>query len=207
VRLSSLLAAACVAATCACGGPGGEDAAQAPALKRHEVEESKFAVSVPSNWETLDDLDEEAIDEYSKENPDLAPFLKEVVEMEALRFLSFDPHIEKEFATNLNVLVGPIPQSMTWERWVAANVRGIRQIPSARIASESPIQLPAAGRAVRVVWTFESRHQGRSRSIHSDQYYLRNGRTVFVLTFSTLPELAAMYRETFARSARSFEFR
>jgi hypothetical protein len=85
-------------------------------------------------------------------------------------------------------------------------VQAIRGIPSARVGRQTTVELPA-GRAVHLEWSYEQRQEEAVRRIDSDQYYLRNGNRVFVLTYTTLPEQAASYRETFARSARSFEVR
>ena len=202
MRLAGLVL--CLAVLAGCGGS--DDRGDASSLEQHVVDRAGFAVSVPGDWRTLDSLEDEDVDEFAEENPDFEPFLRFVKETDALRFIALDPDVKDEFATNLNVLVTQLPSSVDFDRWIDQNVQAIRGIPSARVGRPTPEELPA-GRAVHLEWSYEQRQEGVARRINSDQYYLRDGNRVFVLTYTTLPDQAASYRETFARSARSFEVR
>jgi hypothetical protein len=202
VRLAALVL--CLAALAGCGGS--DDGGDANSFEQYVVDRAGFAVSVPGDWRTLDSLEDEDIDEFAEENPDFEPFLRFVKETDALQFIALDPDIKDEFATNLNVLVTELPASVDFNRWIDQNVQTIRGIPSARVGRPTQEELPA-GRAVHLAWSYEQRQEEAVRRVNADQYYLRNGNRVFVLTYTTLPDQAASYRETFARSARSFEVR
>jgi hypothetical protein len=202
VRLAAVVL--CLAALAGCGGSG--DGGDASSFEQHVVDPAGFAVSVPGDWRTLDSLEDEDIDEFAEENPDFEPFLRFIKETDALQFIALDPDIKDEFATNLNVLVTELPSSVDFDRWIDQNVQTIRGIPSATVGRATREELPA-GRAVHLEWSYEQRQEGAERRVNADQYYLRNGNRVFVLTYTTLPDQAASYRETFARSARSFEVR
>jgi hypothetical protein len=203
VRLAALLIGVCLAAL---GGCGGSDDSGNGDFKQHEASAAGFAVSVPSSWKTIDDLDGDAVEEFSRENPDFAQFLQAASANRAIKFIALDPEVRDEFSTNLNVIVLPIPGSLTFEQWVTANLNQVKQIGSARITSRSTTELPA-GQAERLVWTYDLNRAGRSKPVAVDQYLLRREEQGFVLTFTTLPAHTGHYRDTFARSARSFEFR
>lgn len=203
MRLATLLAGALLAALSACGGSDGGGSNE---LEQHEVAKAGFAVSVPSSWKTIDDLDGEAVEEFANENPDFEPFLKMATQTEALQFISFDPKIKDEFATNLNVVVASIPPSMDLEQWVDENLQALSGIPSAEVGKPTSVDLPA-GKAVRLVWSYQIASGGKTRRVQADQYFTRKVDKAYVLTFTTLPDGADSYRETFERSARSFEFR
>src|SRR5687768_5049852 len=109
MRLAALLAGILLAALTACGGGNGENGeSQAGGLERHEVEKAGFALSVPSNWKTIDNLEGPEVERFKKENPDLAQFLDMATQTDALQFISLDPEVKDEFATNVNVIVAGI---------------------------------------------------------------------------------------------------
>jgi hypothetical protein len=203
VRLAALLIGVSLAALGGCGGSGDSGSGD---FKQHEASENGFAVSVPSSWKTVDDLDGEAVEEFSRENPDFAQFLQAASANRAIKFIALDPEVMDEFATNLNVIVLPIPGSLSFEQWVQANVNQVKQIGSARITNQSTADLPA-GKAGRLAWTYDLNRAGSSQPVQVDQYLLRRDEQGFVLTYTTLPEHSEHYRDTFSRSAKSFEFR
>lgn len=203
MRFAVLFGAVGLAVLGACGGSNGS---QNGGFREHEVSAGGFAISVPSSWKTLDDLDDDAVESFSRENPEFAPFMEAARANDAVDFIALDPEVTDEFATNLNVIVAPVPTSLTFERWVDGNVRTIDTIESAQVTSKTPTKLPT-GRAVRLVWSYALNQPGGARRVAVDQYYVRRDGEGFVLTYTTLPAQAAAYRPTFAQSARSFEFR
>ncbi len=206
MRLTALLTSVLLAGLAACGGgSGGENGeSSSNGLKRYEVAKAGFAVSAPSDWKTIDDLEGPAVEEFKQENPDFAQFLDMATQTDALQFISFDPEIKDEFATNLNVIVAPIPPSMQLEQWVQQNLEPLRGIPSAQVGEPTKADLPA-GPAMRLTWSYEIQNQGAKRRVSADQYFVRKGAKAYVITFTTLPDQADTYKQTFAESARSFE--
>ncbi len=200
MRLRLVLVLALAAAVGGCG----DSQSSGGSWLRHDIPEGGSSVSLPSDWKVLSDFDAKTIADFSKESPQYARFVKPLAENDAFKLFAIDPHIEKAFATNLNVIVAPV--NVPLREWVTKENMTTRGLAVDGSLRSTFVRLPA-GPAGRVSWQFELRSGAKSRTTSEIlQFLLRHDNEGYVLTYTTLPSLAAKHRPTFIRSARSFRF-
>ena len=71
---------------------------------------------MPGFWVVVDSkLPQEFVDRLSRENPRLAPFIRSLQTPNGpTKFIALDPAVREGFATNVNVVVAPVPSSMAF---------------------------------------------------------------------------------------------
>jgi hypothetical protein len=172
---------------------------------RHAVRGQGVSLAVPASWVAVDSrVPRAVVDRLGRENPRLAPFLGQLSAPNSpTKFLALDPVVRSGFATNVNVVVTPLPSGLTFDQYhrgVASQLRAI----GARAVRQSVVVMRGA-RAVRLQYRFTLR-LGTALTVQTLQYaFLLRGRSV-VLTYTTLPALAGRYAATFRRSAASIRF-
>lgn len=174
-------------------------------LKRHSVPGQGLSLAVPASWIAVNaTLPDTAIERLRRENPKLAPYLGQLSgPSSAAKFLALDPAVQTGFATNVNVVVAPIP-SVTFDVFRAAIVNEIRSLVGSAKVDHRPVTINGA-RGVRIAYPFRIT-VGRTYTVSTLQYaFPRPGKSV-VVTYTTLPRLKARYAPTFARSAASIRF-
>ncbi len=209
-RRLALLASLLVLAA-GCGGDGDEGDAEQPrqtkttaGFSTYEVASAGFSIAVPSDWEAVnaeDVLDEKAVESMIEDNPNLAPFVDAISGPDSLiELIAFDPEVVRGFATNLTVIIEPVPEGLTREQYYAANVRNIERLldPTTELA-EKRGAVPAGE---TLVLRYGQRAQGRA--IATLQYIFFLDGAGYILTYTTLAGRAGAYAETFEHSARSF---
>ena len=109
------------------------------------------------------------------------------------------------FATNLNVVTERTTLPLAVWRHEALRMLNTMDFVVQPIWWRT-VKLPA-GKAVRL--TYKTRYNVRGKRIVAalTQYALMGNGGAYVFTYTTLPRLAAKYRATFERSARSLRFR
>lgn len=180
-------------------------AGAAERFKRHTVPGQGMSLAVPAPWVAVSaTLPASAIARLRRENPKLAPYLGQLSgPSSTARFLALDPAVEGGFATNVNVVVAPIP-SVTFDVFRAAIVNEIRSLVGSANVDHRPVTINGA-RGVRIAYPFRIT-VGRTYTVSTLQYaFARPGRSV-VVTYTTLPRLKSRYTPTFARSAASIRF-
>ena len=180
-------------------------AGAADRFKRHAVRGQGVSLAVPGSWVAVDAaLPAAAIERLARENPKLAPYLGQLSgPSSAAKFLALDPAVQGGFATNVNVVVAPIP-SVSFEVYRAALVQEIRSILGSTKVDHRPVTI-AGARGVRLSYPFRLT-VGRTYTVSTLQYaFPRAGKSV-VVTYTTLPRLKSRYAQTFARSAASIRF-
>jgi hypothetical protein len=180
-------------------------AVAAERFKRHAVRGQGVSLAVPASWVAVDaSIPEDALDKLRRENPKLAPYLGQLSGPgSAAKFLALDPAVRGGFATNVNVVVAPIP-SMTFDAYRTAIVAEIRSIVGSAKVDQRAVTIGGV-RGVRVSYPFRIT-VGRTYTVATLQYaFPRPGRSV-VVTYTTLPRLKSPYAPTFARSAASIRF-
>ena len=174
-------------------------------FERHRVPGQGLSLAVPASWIAVDaTLPDATIARLRRENPKLAPYLGQLSGAgSAAKFLALDPAVQGGFATNVNVVVAPIP-SVTFEVYRAAIVREIQSLVGSARVDHRPVTVNGA-RGVRLAYPFRIT-VGRTYTVSTLQYaFPRAGRSV-VVTYTTLPRLQGRYAATFARSASSIRF-
>jgi hypothetical protein len=200
VRRAILISLATVAFVTACGGGGSEPPASGE-WTRHDIRDSNATIALPAEWKVLDDFDAETISDFTEENEKFAPYVEPLIRNDVFKLFALDPDIEEAFATNLNVIVAPVPVSL--RDWVARENASTRRLAVPGSLRTSYIRTPA-GEAARISWLLELNSGGEKRTVRSLQYMFQDAGRGYVLTFSTLPSLATKYDATFRKSAESF---
>jgi hypothetical protein len=180
-------------------------AAGAERFQRHAVPGQGMSLTVPATWVAVDSrLPQSVVDRLSQENPRLAPFLAGLSQPGSpIRFIALDRTVRGGFATNVNVVVVPLSQSLTFAQYQNALASELRAV-GARNLRRSLVTIDGA-RAVRLLYRFQLK-LGKAFTVQTLQYgFLRSGRSV-VVTYTTLPGQAARYEQTFATSAASIRF-
>jgi hypothetical protein len=160
---------------------------------------------VPASWVAVDaTLPPATIARLSRENPKLAPYLGQLSgSNSAAKFLALDPVVQSGFATNVNVVVAPIP-TVTFDQFRTAIVNEIGSLVGLANIDQRAVKIDGA-RGVRLSYPFRIT-VGRAYTVATLQYaFQRPGKSV-VVTYTTIPRLKARYAPTFARSASSIRF-
>jgi hypothetical protein len=180
-------------------------AVAADRYKRHAVRGQGVSLAVPASWVAVDaTLPDAAVARLQRENPKLARYLGQLSgPRSAAKFLALDPAVQNGFATNVNVVVAPIP-SVSFEVYRAAIVNEIQSLIGSAKVVHRPVTINGA-RGLRLSYPFQIT-VGRTYTVSTLQYaFPRVGRSV-VVTYTTLPRLKTRYAPTFARSAASIRF-
>jgi len=215
-RLLAVVAALAVALVFAAGRFTGEPENERPqergtaaGLTTYAVPSAGFTIAVPESWHsfTADEVfgDSEALDRLTRENPGLAQFRDAFADPRSpIKLIAADPHVRGGFATNVNVIAQKAPDGYSFEDFARASEAEIESIAGeAGDLKREIVELPA-GRAQRLAYNTQFTMNGRVRSFALLQYGLvANGRS-YILTYTTLRELADEYESDFERSARSF---
>ena len=200
MRRAILTALLLATAVSACGGESQQSASSG--WTRHDVRDSSASIALPEEWKALEDFDVSSIADFTKENEKFAPYVEPLVRNDVFKLFAIDPDIEDKFATNLNLIVGPVDTPLReWVRQENATTRRLAVPGSLR----SSFIETSEGEAARISWLLEIGSGGEKRTVRSRQYMFEKDGTGYVLTFSTLPSLATKYEPIFTKSAKSFQ--
>ena len=120
----------------------------------HEVAADGFRLGLPPQWQKVAPGEVGAsLETLRKDNPELAEMIEGQVAgslNELVRFFAFDtrsPTLAQEFATNINVVVEPLPSGTDFERYLEANLSQLRRVPTVTVSlDDDDLALPG-GRA------------------------------------------------------------
>ncbi|TMK76599.1 MAG: hypothetical protein E6G45_12670 [Actinobacteria bacterium] len=199
MRWGMLTTVALAVALSACGGSKSSPIG----WRTHHVDDGGFSIATPAAWRTIEKIDTGSIDEFTKENPKLAPFAG-VLKGGLIKFLAIDPDVADDFATNANVLVHNVGVDMSFEEYVRQSVAATHRLDAVGVQSRV-VRVPA-GRSSRLSYGYDIRQNQKTKRLTILQYAFLRGGSEYVITFTTLPSLRERYRTTFARAARSFRF-
>jgi hypothetical protein len=174
-------------------------------FKHHTVPAQGMSLSVPAAWVVVDSrLPKDVVDQLSRENPKLAPFLSGLSRPGSpIKFIALDPAVRGGFATNVNVVNVPLSASLTFTQYQNALAGELRSV-GAKNLRKSLVTIGGV-RAVRLSYRFQLT-LGATYSVQTLQYaFLRSGRSL-VVTYTTLPSQNARYVQTFKQSAESIRF-
>ena len=192
-----------------CGGSDGDEprkTGEKGDFAVYEVAGSGFEIGLPRSWKAIsgDELfDEASVDEFRKDNPDLAPFVEVLAQPDSpVKLFAADPELRQGFATNVNVVAHDAPADLDLETWMRAELASVRRHAVGDVQSET-VTLPA-GKAMKLDYSLDLDYGDDTRTISTLQYGLLARSRAYVITLSTLPDAESEYTETFAAIAESF---
>jgi hypothetical protein len=178
----------------------------------HELTADGFRLGLPTGWQTVAAGEVDAsLETLRQDNPELAEMIEGQVSgslNELVRFFAFDtrsPTLADEFATNINVVVEPLPAGIDFAQYLDANLSQLRQVPTVTVNLEDDnIALPG-GRAALIDSVFTLNSPSGGQQIAVRQYlFLKDGRG-FILSMTTTPEHASTYKPLWEQIAKTFE--
>ena len=181
----------------------------------YPLSQEGFAVSVPSSWAaqnfdpaTLASLMQQVQDK----NPQYAKTLgSQAPQMAAagIKFIAIDLTPQPDapnFATNLNVIHNAVPQGVTMDSYVNANLKQLQDSGVAKSITHQRIKFPA-GEAEELRYTAAMAITGTAKTpMALTQYLILHNREGYVLSFTTDPKLDAKYFPTFEKIAKSLQW-
>ena len=183
-------------------------AADAATIRR-SVPAAGMSIALPTTWRTVDGRTaaSNAARTLAKENPELAAILAQISTAHSvIKLFAFDPVGAKTFATNVNVVVSPLPSGVTIQQYLAAARSEIAALPGRVGRPVTWIQRVPAGRAVRTsVRVALVRRGTRIVSDISQWAFLRGNQSV-VVSFTTTPAQRTRYLPLFVEAASSIRF-
>jgi hypothetical protein len=217
MRLVTGLLLCLVTLTAACGGNGEPPAAKNVETKAagpetpagftvRVVRDEGFSIALPKAWRSVDaqQVLSGGLKEFRKANPQLGGELEALARPNSpIKLVAVDPKLEGGFATNLNVLVTPIPSGIEFDEWTSVQVAEIKKIATVKGLKRDETQL-RPGRALHLTYRVSFKRPSGSFVAFVHQYMVKNDGLLYVLTYSTRPSSEPKYRQTFADSARSF---
>ncbi len=193
-------------AGCAFGGESAPESTGDNGLTRYEISAGRFAIGVPQTWHATSSaqMRKASFKRFASQNPSFAAYADAVGRKNSpFKFFAYDPVIRQKFATNLNVLVKPVPKGTTWEAYRRGALGEAKSLAAGRV-SATDVDLPA-GKALRVEYHIRFVLEGRKRTVSTTQYGLLLEDTSYVLTYTTLPAARDEYADWFKLSAESFQ--
>jgi hypothetical protein len=206
VRTLPLLLVASLLAGCGFGGESAPEAVVGDGLTRYEISSGRFSIGVPETWHatTSTQMEKASFKRFASQNPAFAAYAGAVAKKNSpFKFFAYDPVVRKRFATNLNVVVTPVPEGVTLEKYNRSALAEAKSIADSRLDS-SELDLPA-GKALRIEYRARFLLNGHRKAIATTQYALLLDNTSFVLTYTTLPAFRSDYADWFKLSAESFQ--
>jgi hypothetical protein len=197
MRRSVLTGLVVAAILTACGG----SKSATNGWKTQHVDDGGFSIEVPAAWRPVQKIDPKAIDDFIADNPDFAPF-KGALTSGLIKLLAIDPDVGGGFATNVNVVVHSLGQTMSLSEYARQTAAVLRKLDPVSVRL---VRLPA-GRCARFSYEHQTNINGALKWLVFLQYGFVRGGSEYVVTFTTLSSQRARYRTTFSRSARSFSF-
>jgi hypothetical protein len=206
VRALPLLLSALLLAGCGVGGASAPEAVVGDGLTRYEISSGRFSIGVPETWHatTSKQMKKASFKRFADQNPAFASYAGAVAKKNSpFKFFAYDPVVRKRFATNLNVMVTPVPEGVTPEKYKRSALAEAKSIAKSRL-DLSDVDLPA-GKALRIEYRARFLLNGRRKAISTTQYALLLDNKSYVLTYTTLPALRTDYADWFKLSAESFQ--
>jgi hypothetical protein len=206
VRALPLLLVAFLLVGCGFGGQSAPEPARSDGLTRYEISSGSFSIGVPETWHatTSTQMKKASFKRFANQNPAFAAYADVVGKRNSpFKFFAYDPVVRKRFATNLNVVVTPVPKRMTPEKYKRSALAEAKAIALSKVDS-SDVDLPA-GKALRIEYRARFVINGAKKAISTTQYAFLLDNTSYILTYTTLPALRSEYADWFKRSAQSFQ--
>jgi hypothetical protein len=177
-----------------------------------ELTADGFRLGLPPEWQKVAPGDIDAsLETLRKDNPELAEMIEGQVAgslNELVRFFAFDtrsPTLAQEFATNINVVVEPLPSGIDFAQYLEANLSQLRQVPTVTVTLEDDDLAMPGGRSALISSLFTLNSSGGGQEIAVRQYLFLKGGRGFILSMTTTPGHASTYKPLWEQIAKTFE--
>jgi hypothetical protein len=176
---------------------------------RRSVPAAGLSFALPSTWRAVDAraATSAAVRTIGKENPELATVLQQLGRPDSVvKFFAFDPARSASFATNVNIVVSPVPAGATLEHYLVAARIELQALPTRVGEPALWVERLPAGQAVRTRVKIAIRRSGKQIVSDITQWaFLRPGRSI-VVSFTTTTNRRPHYVPIFTAAARSIRF-
>jgi hypothetical protein len=175
-----------------------------------------LSLGMPEGWQKID-MDAGMLDESLKalesSNPEFAKiFDAQARQMAAagIKFFGFDSSpdaLTDGFATNVNILVQPLPIDLSLDQYTEVNVDQIKgQLPGVSDVKVETVQLGALeARELSYGYSLNTAAGGQT-PIALSQYIVIQDKNALVMTFTTTEAKAATYTPLFRQMAETLTF-
>ena len=160
------------------------------------VEEPRLAIALPRGWRSFDRRSKASAKDVAVRNESVRAELDVVGRADSpIKLIALAPTRGRSFLTNMNVLQTRVPSSLTFEQLSRHEAKQIELAAHVKEMRQDETELPA-GRALRL------RYRAPSGAV-VHQYFLRHGKFLYIVTYTTSPAAASRYAKIFEMSART----
>lgn len=180
-----------------CGG-GSERVSVPEGFTIRTVERPSFSIALPAAWRSFGDRSHTDASEVAGKNQRLRTELETLARSDSpIKLVAFEPGAGRHFYTNMNALQTQVPSKLTFDDMAKTEVTQISRASGVENIRQSKTSVPA-GRALHLTY------RPRANAV-VQQYFVRHGDLLYVLTYTTRPADAARYAPIFDNSARTFQ--
>jgi hypothetical protein len=187
----------CLVVLAGCGG-GSEHVTVPKGFTVRSVDEPSLSIALPASWRSFGDrahMDAKAV---AGKNERLRLELETLAKSDSpIQLVGFDPAAGRRFYTNMNVLQTEVPSKLSFDDMVKTEVTQIKAAAGLKDIRQEETTVPA-GRALHLTY-----HPRPSAIVQ--QYFVRNGNLLYVLTYTTRSADGARYQNVFDQSAHTFQ--
>jgi hypothetical protein len=161
------------------------------------VEEPRFSIALPQAWRSLDGRSDAAAKDLAVQNRDVRAELDVLSRADSpLKLIGIAPGDGHGFRTNMNVLETRVPTGLGFEQLSRNEAKQIKLAAHVTHMRQNETELPA-GRALRL------RYRAPSGAV-VHQYFVRHGKFLYIVTYTTSRAAASRYAKIFDVSAHTF---
>jgi hypothetical protein len=162
------------------------------------VEEPSFSLALPVGWRSFGDRAHTSAKQVASKNDRLRLELELLAKSNSpIKFVGFDPASAPRLSTNMNVLETRVPSALSFEAMARTEARQITLASGVAVIRQEVTKVPA-GRTLHLTYSPKG-------SAVLEQYFVRHGDLLYVLTYTTRPANAKRDANVFNMSAHTFE--
>jgi hypothetical protein len=187
----------CFAVLAGCGG--GQTSVKIPeGFTVRTVEKPAFSLALPERWRSFGDTSHTSAEAIAAGNQRLRVELETLAQSDSpIKLIGVDPAGRVRSATNMNVLQTRVPSSVPFEEMARIEAIQIRRASGIKRIEQETTEVPA-GRALHLTY-----HPRATALVQ--QYFVRHGDFLYVLTYTTPSADGARYASIFDQSAHTFQ--
>jgi len=162
------------------------------------VDEPALSVALPAGWRSFGDRAHTNASQVAGNNRRLRLELQVLARSNSpVKLVGFDPSSAPRLSTNMNLLETRVPSSLSFEEMARTEARQITLASGVPDIRQEVTKVPA-GRALHLTYSPKGR-------IVLEQYFVRHGDLLYVLTYTTPLSNAKRDAKLFNVSAHTFE--